>query len=59
MLTHEQISKALKDRRINVVAKRTGLSFPTIKRVSDMEGTPSYKTLVKLSDYLEGQQTDN
>ena len=34
------------------VAFKTGLSYPTVKRVADMDGTPSYNTLKALDEYL-------
>jgi len=52
MRTHEEISQKLKDRRLTFVAFKTGLSYPTVKRVADMDGTPSYNTLKALDEYL-------
>lgn len=52
MLSVEQIKEGLKDRRLQVVADATGLSYMTLKRVRDGDGVPSYKTVTTLSDYL-------
>ena len=52
MRTYAEISQKLKDRRIAIVAHKTGLSYPTVKRVADMDGTPSYNTLKALDEYL-------
>ena len=52
MRTYEEISQKLKERRLPFVAQKTGLSYPTVKRVADMDGTPSYTTLKALDEYL-------
>jgi transcriptional regulator with XRE-family HTH domain len=53
MLTKEEIKERLSDRSATVVAKRLGLNFATVNRVKSGEGNPTYKTISKLSDYLE------
>lgn len=56
MMTLEQIKQALQDRRLTIVAKRTGLSYDTIRRIKSGEGDYHISTLKKISDYLEGNQ---
>lgn len=53
ILSVEDISKRLKDRRLHVVAKATNLSFPTLKKLFD-GNSRNYKTetLVRVSKYL-------
>ena len=54
MLTPEEISKRLQDRRLPLVAKVTGLAYGTVRDIRDGEQTnPSYRVLKALSDYLE------
>lgn len=49
------IRQALMDRRIPVVAERTGLSEPTIRAIRDGKNTnPTLKTLETLANYLIG-----
>jgi predicted DNA-binding transcriptional regulator AlpA len=54
MLTVEQMIERLKDRRIRMVAKSCGISYQTIYNMVQGRNLPSYETLKKLSDYLEG-----
>lgn len=59
MMTLEQIRKALSDRMPIKVAEATGLHYNTIREVRDNpDANPTYKVLVALSSYLEGQQND-
>ena len=52
---YEWIKSALHDRRISVVAEKTGLSEPTIRAVRDNpESNPTITTLQKLATYLKG-----
>lgn len=54
MLTIEQISSALKDRRIPVVASATGLHHNTIAAIRDGKvKDPSHRVILALSNYLE------
>lgn len=58
-MTLEQIRKALSDRMPIKVADATGLHYNTIREVRDNpDANPTYKVLVALSNYLEGQQND-
>jgi hypothetical protein len=57
MLTVEEIKERLQDRRIPIVSEATGLSYPTIQKIRDGESdNPSYKTMQRLSEYLEGKK---
>lgn len=57
MLTIEQISAALKDRRIPVVAAATGLHHNTIAAIRDRKvSNPSHRVVLALSDYLEAKK---
>ena len=58
MMTLEQIKRALRDRRLGMVADATGLHVNTIREVRDSENAnPTYKVLKALSDYLQGSVT--
>jgi len=54
MMTLESIRKALKDRRVSMVAEATGLHYNTVRDVRDNDrANPTYKVVKALSDYLE------
>lgn len=54
MITLDEIVKRLKDRRIDMVCEKTGLSRPTVHSVRTGKNTnPSLKTMQALSDYLQ------
>lgn len=54
MLTLEQIRERLKDRRLTVVSKEIGVSYPAVLAIAKGESdNPNYKTIELLSDYLE------
>ena len=55
MMTLDEIKLQLTDRRIPIVAERTGLAHSTIYAIRDGRSTnPSYTILKALSDYLQG-----
>jgi len=55
IMTLENVREALKDRRINVVAKATGLSRDAIADIRNGTSTnPRYQTVQLLADYLMG-----
>jgi DNA-binding Xre family transcriptional regulator len=54
MLELHKIQEMLNDRRLTLVAKRCGLSYPTVKHVADGGKNVTLATLTKLSDYLKG-----
>jgi transcriptional regulator with XRE-family HTH domain len=56
MLSIEQIKEMLKDRNLEAVAERTGLSRQTLSNIrNDKAKAPSYSTIKTISDYLEGK----
>ena len=60
ILTLEEISHKLQDRRLYTIAEKTGLSFPTLKRLAEGK-TKNYtlNTLVTISNYfIEESQSD-
>lgn len=57
IMSIEQIQDALQDRRLSVVSRATSLHYNTLRAMRDRQQTnPTYDTLKKLSDYLQGQQ---
>jgi len=56
MMTIEQITAALQDRRTVEVARETGLSYNTIKSLKAGKGAYS-ATVERLSRYLTGGET--
>lgn len=57
-MTLEQIKAALSDRNLTEVARRTGLSYPTVYGIA--KGTtsnPAYQSVEKLAQYLNGEKT--
>lgn len=52
MLSIAEIRDRLADRRLTIVAERSGLSYPTVKRVADGEEGITLATLRKLSAYF-------
>lgn len=54
MLTLEQIRAKLKDRRLYMVAKEIGVSYPTLLAISTGKAkNPSYRIIGLICDYLE------
>lgn len=54
MLDIKEISRLLKDRRLDIVSDATNLSPATIRRIRDGEVTdPASSTHQRLSDYLQ------
>ena len=55
MRTIEQIRRELADRRVPVVAQKTGLHPATIRRIlSEPDYIPALRTLLALDAYLTG-----
>lgn len=54
MLDVEEIKRRLSDRKLTVVAERTGVHKVTLYRLVHGEALPAYDTLQRVSDYLEG-----
>lgn len=56
MLSLEEIQRQLQDRNLVMVAKETGLSHMTVWVVkAAKKDNFSYRTIKRLSDYLEGR----
>ena len=54
LLSLEEISKKLKDRKLQVVSSATGLSFPTLRKLTEGKTTEyHYSTLVSISNYFK------
>ena len=51
-MTLEEIQEALKDRRVGVVAKETGIHPNTVINIRDGKTDPVYSSIKKLSEYL-------
>ena len=49
----DDIRNALQDRRLTVVAEKSGLSHPTVKGVADGNEQISLNTWKKLSEYIK------
>lgn len=55
MMTIEAIQRALQDRRIDKVARATGLHYNTIRDIRDSgKANPTLRVMTALSNYLEG-----
>ena len=56
MFELDWIRQGLADRRLSIVAERTGLHSNTIARIRDgKEPNPKLETLNRLASYLKGQ----
>jgi ABC-type Zn uptake system ZnuABC Zn-binding protein ZnuA len=54
MLDLQQIKDKLKERRLPVVARETGLHYNTVRKIAaDADVDVSYLTVKRISDYLE------
>ena len=54
MLTLEEISIKLQDRKLKEVARRTNVGYITVWRIAKgCAGNVSYDSVAKLSEYLE------
>ena len=57
MLNLEQIRLALKTANLSTCAKETGIHYQQVWRISaGIDVNPQYKTLEKLSDWIESQE---
>lgn len=56
MMTLEQIQRALRDRRVAMVATATGLHVNTIYKAMQPDANPTHKVMQTLSDYLESRK---
>lgn len=55
MLTVEQIKQKLEDANLRKVAEKAGLTPGTMYKFMSNSNRPSYDTVLKLSNYLEGK----
>ena len=56
-MTLEEIQRALRDRRINIVAEETGLHYNTIRNIRDGKNTnPTYFVVSALTNYLKEEK---
>jgi len=54
VLTLDEIRAMLLERKLKVIAERTGLAYDTVRRIAyGYAQEPSYSTIKTLSDYLE------
>lgn len=56
MLTLEQVREQLTDRNLKAVAEKAGVHYNAVYRFMNGQSNPSYETVRKLCDYLEGKQ---
>jgi len=59
MMTLENIRDALKDRKLSVVARKTGLHYNVVHSfASGRVKNPSYETVIKLTEYIRRGEND-
>ena len=57
ILSLSEIKEGLKDKRLYVVAKRTGLSYPTLKSLADgLDQNYTTDTLKTVSKYISSKK---
>ena len=56
MMTLDQVKQALEHYKLNRVARDAGVDKCTLYRMMKENAKPSYETVRKLSDWLEGMQ---
>lgn len=57
MLTLEQLQERLKDRRLTVISKEIGVSYPTLLAIARGESkNPSYRIVQLICEYLESNK---
>jgi transcriptional regulator with XRE-family HTH domain len=57
MLNIKQIRKALKEVNLSTCAKEAGIHYQQVWRIANgIDVNPQYKTLEKLSDWVESQE---
>jgi len=56
MLTLDEIREQLADRNIKAVAQKAGIHPNAVYRFMKGQSNPSYETVRRLCDYLEGKQ---
>ena len=54
IMSLKEMQERLKDKKLYIVADKTGLSYPTLKKIADgKKGNYTYNTLIKLTKYLK------
>lgn len=54
MLTLKEIRERLVDRRLDIVARVTGIHYNTLKKIRDTPGcNPTYRVLAAINKYME------
>lgn len=56
MMTLDQVKEALKNYKLNRVAKAAGVDRHVLYRMMKEDAKPAYETVKKLSDWLEESQ---
>jgi hypothetical protein len=57
MMSLDEIREAMQDRRLRVLADKTGISYPTLLTVRDnLRANPRHDILKKLSDYFTSKE---
>lgn len=57
MLTVEEIKILLKDRKLSVISRRTGLTYAQVYGLTTTVAHPAYDVVRALSDYFEAEKT--
>ena len=53
MMTIEQIRDLLADRKLNIIAEKTGIHYNTVRNIANGDGEgASYRTIRVLSDFF-------
>lgn len=55
MKTLDEIRVELSDRNLRAVSARAGVHYNALLRLMNRSSNPSYETVRKVSDYLEGK----
>jgi transcriptional regulator with XRE-family HTH domain len=60
MLSEQEIITALQDRRLAMISEATGISRMTLTKIrSGRAIKPSYNTMRRISNYLEGKPIED
>lgn len=55
MLTLDQIRERLEDSNLKAVSEKAGVHYNAVYRFMNGQSNPSYETVRKICDYLEGK----
>ena len=56
MMTLQEIREAMQDRKLPVIAEKTGLHINTVRYILTPGANPTLRVLSALSDYFERQR---